>query len=1416
MKGIAKGSLFEMLKNALKQAGKRTTLDIKNEEEVEYTMGNLVALLSEKGLAEEQLATLRQALEEFEKIDSTDLDFLARKKYLEDVIASFEGYYKPIKILQDKKALEEEYIEAMSHIEEDLKNIEKAIRDKDMEGLKKARQELNNHIAIIEKAKLTIADLATEYKNLTGEEFETELPGYEITEDRLKSIITTALEAVNSGDLTYEEINEEFEKIIPALKLMAPSDVNIDKMIEDTVTLTPASPAWEDPIEEEEIFPRRTRLFNRVYTAEEKARIISEKIQLEEEREKLIEKINNNLAKIENISKTGSSFQLSSVFSETDNNIFSLYNVIQDLNALRFEYQRAFDEEDETFELLSDSFAISEDEFRKMYFAIMNAIFRIETLEEDQENIQNIYEHSKKIIEYLEDRVLFKLSLNSFDFGTIVEEENKKLAEIYHISDPYKHFMINWINAKISMIKKALDELHTSEDYNEIRREVADMIYELQHKANRYVEAEIIDNFVVITPLEEGIGINSLNEDLLTQEQYQKEKKSEDVREINWEIYSLERRFYNMHFVDSDDVSLKERYNELMEEVADFVKDYGTNDLLDIDVNFDENKFTIKGNSGVKDLDEYFLTEEQMKALGITKPPAAPFELTEEEKKEILIDFVNKKIDSINAIIDMILAIPTTDYDWKEKIKDSLRTLELFIGEIEDTGLVIVEHGKNTIKIKAKSEGVTELNREFLTPEQIELLKGETTEEHAPAETRLGGSPRGTSPSDTTDRDEEKRAEVNTSVAAVKQLIEEIHHRTDSKEDIEVITRKIIRIEELLEIIETSGFAKVVRGENTLKITPLREGISPLEEVQLLTDEQFNKLKPEETPSEEVEEEIDEETEEETEEERLAREESERLAEEARKRRKKSTPPPSSPEVEEEKKADKEKYLNCLKTINLDIATINSNNEQIARMATYNPDEIELEVKIEQITYKLEQQVLDQQLELSNLRLEYFKKYGEYLLSDPEVLAAKQDPVTFGSSADLDAFLEVRNIKIIQSEDEIVELSTKIDELKATKEAGYELKIVELENRIKKLQAYIRTENSVIQRRLTAEGKSIDISAYYRNRNEKMSELREKLKAAKPKTEPREPDRDERKPDTSAADKEKEARILEETLRIKYKKAADDLIKRVIERSEIVELRIDLITEGIPAEYQELNKKIHEEFVQYLEKRVESEKIREIMYIREQISAFYKKSTETGHIPTEEEVQAFIEGIDKKGLECSLTADLASNEIRFNFEHKEIDFKSTTVTTKPIEQRFRIYDLKLAKTVEEQMKVSKVIYERRPLNLDPEEIQKIDRNVATLVSGLSEMKIVRLKNKLKVLYTEGYKNKLQQLKASIQLLNTKTKGKKYEMKISDTPDENGMYYSEATVPGNVNFDNYSLLFDIDSDGERKQVELNLEGQTRSM
>ena len=162
-----------------------------------------------------------------------------------------------------------------------------------------------------------------------------------------------------------------------------------------------------------------------------------------------------------------------------------------------------------------------------------------------------------------------------------------------------------------------------------------------------------------------------------------------------------------------------------------------------------------------------------------------------------------------------------------------------------------------------------------------------------------------------------------------------------------------------------------------------------------------------------------------------------------------------------------------------------------------------------------------------------------------------------------------------------------------------------------------------------------------------------------------------------------------------------------------------------------------------------------------------------------------------------------------------MDFKSTTVTTKPIEQRFRIYDLKLAKAAEEQMKVSKVVYERKPLNLKPEEIQKIDRNAATIVSGLSEMKIVRLKNRRKVLYTEGYKSKLQQLKANIQLLK-RANGKKYDMTISDTPDENGMYYSEVAVPGNVNFDNYSLLFNIDSEGERKEIQLDLEGQTRSM
>ena len=185
-------------------------------------------------------------------------------------------------------------------------------------------------------------------------------------------------------------------------------------------------------------------------------------------------------------------------------------------------------------------------------------------------------------------------------------------------------------------------------------------------------------------------------------------------------------------------------------------------------------------------------------------------------------------------------------------------------------------------------------------------------------------------------------------------------------------------------------------------------------------------------------------------------------------------------------------YLDLLRETNAKVAEINRINQELVFSNIFSElsmANILHDVNVESTAVYASAIVTQLRLELSNKRYDYLKKYGKYILSNPEVKDTKIDEIKF--STDFDDFLAKRDELIVDTELRIRELSDK-------KPEGYE-------EEIKNLLEFIKAQNSLIRRFLVAESisRNIDVAAVLSERNERRKALLEaKLKGYTPEETP--------------------------------------------------------------------------------------------------------------------------------------------------------------------------------------------------------------------------------------------------------------------------------------------------------------------------
>ena len=190
------------------------------------------------------------------------------------------------------------------------------------------------------------------------------------------------------------------------------------------------------------------------------------------------------------------------------------------------------------------------------------------------------------------------------------------------------------------------------------------------------------------------------------------------------------------------------------------------------------------------------------------------------------------------------------------------------------------------------------------------------------------------------------------------------------------------------------------------------------------------------------------------------------------------------PTLDSSEEKDIQFYLNLLRETNAKVAEINRINQQLvfnnifSEMSMAN---ILHDVNVEIAAVAESAVVTKLRLELSDKRYDYLKKYGKYILSNPELKDVKIEEIRF--ETEFDEFLAKRDELIVDTELRIKELSEK-------KPEGYE-------EEIKHLLDFIKAQNSLIRRFLIAESvsRNIDVAAVLSERNERRkSILEEKLK----------------------------------------------------------------------------------------------------------------------------------------------------------------------------------------------------------------------------------------------------------------------------------------------------------------------------------
>lgn len=201
------------------------------------------------------------------------------------------------------------------------------------------------------------------------------------------------------------------------------------------------------------------------------------------------------------------------------------------------------------------------------------------------------------------------------------------------------------------------------------------------------------------------------------------------------------------------------------------------------------------------------------------------------------------------------------------------------------------------------------------------------------------------------------------------------------------------------------------------------------------------------------------------------------------------TPNPSGPHSVEEEN-DINLYLSNIDAINKKIELINIYN---TRGFVTDITNIQGCINFENEAQKLDQDIMRLRVELSNSSVNFLNKYHKYILSFDKVKNATINDIIFdNSNSDYKDFIAKVDQDIIEAEEEIIDLANE-------RENADQIRLTELNARIKELLKYIEAKNSLVNRRFIEECRTskIDIVKELQNRRNNKKEWRKNLRKIK-------------------------------------------------------------------------------------------------------------------------------------------------------------------------------------------------------------------------------------------------------------------------------------------------------------------------------
>lgn len=200
-------------------------------------------------------------------------------------------------------------------------------------------------------------------------------------------------------------------------------------------------------------------------------------------------------------------------------------------------------------------------------------------------------------------------------------------------------------------------------------------------------------------------------------------------------------------------------------------------------------------------------------------------------------------------------------------------------------------------------------------------------------------------------------------------------------------------------------------------------------------------------------------------------------------------PAGGNPVPSEEKLKDQQMYMELIEVLNDKIKTLNSINAQLLTLEdniTLSDDFVQNNILYERKARELDFEIISSKTELSTLRAQYSRKYKELLYQNPDIKNKKIEEIVFPGNCQ--EFIEKHDTLIVEAELKIAELSEQKKDNPSEEEA--------INKQIKTLLTFIDCQNSIVGRRLIAEGQNnkIDLVQMLEKRREFKKQLRENLR----------------------------------------------------------------------------------------------------------------------------------------------------------------------------------------------------------------------------------------------------------------------------------------------------------------------------------